>query len=504
MPRSEYNVLVLMSDQHSKRQLGCYGDGLVRTPTLDRLASEGMLLENAYCPAPICIPSRMSFMTSRRPTANRVWTNQHILSSGIPTWAHAMSNAGYETALVGRMHFWGPDQRHGFERRPVGEYWAGHRGAPSTGMEREEGPPLFTAIPGAAAGQTRVSVEMAGVGVTSYHALDEIVTEGLLEYIDEKAADGAGDRPFAAVAGFLMPHCPYFAPQELFDYYYDRVDVPQPTQDELDRQPQSIKDMKRRRGYDRPLTEHQIRVARAAYYGMCEWFDRRIGMVLDRLDETGLAENTLVVYTTDHGEAAGTHGMWSKSTFYEESVGVPMIARLPGVVPAGARSPAICNLMDLGPTFTEMAGADPLPGVDGRSLWTELQGRRDESRPDETYSEIHGDYGRLSEEMDPPSRMVRKGPWKLIKYRGETPPVLYNLDDDPAELNDLGSDPQHTGVREMLLKRLYDGWDPDDVYEQSMAMQLDADVIGKWGETVKPEHEDTVPIPPDAEQIELR
>ena len=112
------NILVIMSDQHSKFHIGCYGDEVVRTPHMDRLAAEGIRFNNAYCAAPLCVPSRMAFMTSRTPTANRVWTNSHILSSAIPTWAHGMGAAGYETALIGRMHFIGSDQRHGFERRP--------------------------------------------------------------------------------------------------------------------------------------------------------------------------------------------------------------------------------------------------------------------------------------------------------------------------------------------------------------------------------------------------
>ena len=121
MAEKRPNILVLMSDQHSKRQLGCYGDPLVRTPNLDRLASEGMQFSNAYCPSPVCVPSRMSFMTGRTPTSNRVWTNQAVLNSGIPTWAHTLTNAGYETALVGRMHFVGlrrqeecQSQRHAY------------------------------------------------------------------------------------------------------------------------------------------------------------------------------------------------------------------------------------------------------------------------------------------------------------------------------------------------------------------------------------------------------
>ena len=131
---SRPNILVLMSDQHSKRQLGSYGDSLVRTPSLDRLASEGMLFENAYCPSPVCVPSRMSFMTGRTPTGNRVWTNQNVLHSGIPTWAHALGIAGYETALIGQdaLRGAGPAARIR-EGVPSASTWPSHPGAPMQG-----------------------------------------------------------------------------------------------------------------------------------------------------------------------------------------------------------------------------------------------------------------------------------------------------------------------------------------------------------------------------------
>ena len=134
------NVLLLISDQHSKHHLGCYGDALVRTPHLDRLASEGMRFDAAYTASPVCVPARMSFMSCRRPSANRVWTNHHLLHSGTPTWAHSLGAAGVDTALIGRMHFNGPDQRHGFSERPLGEYGAIHPGAPRKGK-------LFHSIP---------------------------------------------------------------------------------------------------------------------------------------------------------------------------------------------------------------------------------------------------------------------------------------------------------------------------------------------------------------------
>ena len=127
---SRPNILVIMTDQHSKYFLGCYGNRIVRTPSLDRLAAEGMRFTDTYCSAPLCVPSRMSFMTSRDPSVNRVWNNRCILGT-VPTWAHTLSIAGYETSLIGRMDFKGPDQRHGFENRPIGEPGAGHLGVPN-------------------------------------------------------------------------------------------------------------------------------------------------------------------------------------------------------------------------------------------------------------------------------------------------------------------------------------------------------------------------------------
>jgi len=487
---TRYNVLILISDQHSKFHLGCYGDPLVRTPNLDRLAATGRRFDSAYCPAPLCVPSRMSFMTSRRPSANRVWTNGHILSSAIPTWAHAMGAAGYETALIGRMHFVGPEQRHGFERRPVGEYSAVHPGADRLGA------PQFRQLPASTSGQARVSVEMAGTGRTTYQAFDETIAAATCKYLEEQAGQGDG-RPFAAVAGFVLPHCPFVAPEELFDYYYGRVEVPQMSAEERRREPPAVTAYKRSRGILDPLPPERIRVARAAYYGMCEYFDQQIGHVLHTLEETGLARDTLVVYTSDHGEMAGEHGMWWKSSYYEGSAGVPLVARLPGVVPEGSSSGVICNLMDVGPTLVEMSGSEPMRAVDGHSLWTELQGKPDASRPDRTFVEHGPTRG------DAPSRMVRQGRWKLYKYHDETPPVLVDLETDPEELCDLGAGPDMAEVREELLRSLYDGWDPTGVRRESAALDRDMDVLKAWGQAVEPVQPDALPVP-DAEDVRLR
>ena len=278
------------TDQHSKAHLGCMGDGLVRTPHLDKLARDGVLCTNAYTPAPVCVPARMSFMTTRTPSGNECWLNRHILDSAIPTWAHALAPAGYETALIGRMHFVGTDHRHGFESRPIGEPSASPPGVSRVAAQ-------FKDIPGATSGQSRESIEIAGYGTTTYTAYDEAVAAKACEWLRERAA-GDDDRPFAAVTGFVLPHCPFFAPKELFDYYFERVSVPAEECPPDEPQSAAVRRWRANRGMSVPLTPHQIRVARAAYLGLCEHLDAQIGTIMDTLEATGLAESTLVIYTS--------------------------------------------------------------------------------------------------------------------------------------------------------------------------------------------------------------
>lgn len=477
------NILVIMTDQHSKHVLGCYGDNCVRTPNLDRLAAEGMRFTDTYCPAPLCVPSRMSFMTCQTPSANRVWNNNQILHSGIPTWANLLSIAGYETALLGRMHFCGPDQRHGFELRPVAEGSARAIGAPPLGG------PLWTRFPGSTSGQCREGVELAGRGNTHYQWGDEERTRVAIQWLKDRASK-ASNRPFAAVLGYTLPHCPFVAPKDLFDYYYSRVDIPSVECS----QPPTIRRFREiREILDPPLSEERIRVARAAYYGLCEHIDSLIGEVLSTLDSTGLSRDTLVIYTSDHGEMAGEHGCWWKSNYYEGSVGVPMIARWPDVISSGCESDAVCNLMDIGPTLAEIAGTSfPYP-VAGRSLYKILTAGADQQWLGETVSEMVDTRGGVVL----PSRMIRSGPWKLWAYADDMqlPPALFNLNEDPGETNDLGLSTGHAKVRDDLLQRLYQDWDPQDAVRQTRRQSEYWSVLTQWGRIVNPDDPDAMIYP---------
>ncbi len=471
------NILVIMSDQHSKHVLGCYGDPVVRTPHLNRLAAEGIRFANTYCASPVCCPSRMSFMTGRTPSHNRGWSNQQILNPAIPTWAHVLGIAGYETSLLGRMHFEGQDQYHGFENRPIGEMFAVHPG----GFKGEKYP----------SGQSRQVMELSGRGTTTYQWMDEKVTDATCDYLKNRSGKSQ-NRPFAAVVGFVLPHCPFIAPKDLFDYYHDRVDIPKVEAD----QPAMIRWYRKSRGIDTPLDDRRVRIARAAYYALCEFTDALIGRILACLDETGLAENTLVVYCSDHGEMAGEHGCWTKNTYYEGSVGVPLIARLPDAIEPGVTCGAVCNLLDLGPTFADLAGAETLPDWDGRSLWPTLCGNHPADWSDETCSEVVDG----STHPNIPSRMIRSGKWKLWadqEVPGQAPNVaLFDLENDPQELQDLGQDPRHAKIRQQLLEKVQKSWDPDAIRRAADRKRQDYTLVREWVQAVKPDLPETLPPPP--------
>lgn len=468
------NILVLMSDQHSRVGLGCYEQTIVRTPHLDALARDGMIFQNAYCPAPLCVPSRMSFLTSQTPTNNEVWGNSNILSSAIPTWAHVLGAKGYDTNLIGRMHFVGPDQRHGFEHRPLGEFSARAPGTVSQGA---------TKYP---TGQSRGGLEEVGTGRTTYQWFDEQVMKSTIDFLKEYK--GKKDKkPFAVVSGFVLPHCPFIAPKELFDYYYENLDNPK-VEGKL---PETIKRFRRHRKIDEPVVPvDKVRAARAAYFALCELFDSYVGKIMQTLDDCGLRENTLVVYCSDHGEMAGEHGCWWKSNYYENSVGIPLIARWPEVIAPESRSNSIVNLMDLGPTFAEIAETQFPNEVDGNSLLDIFKGSKDSAVHQETYSEFV--ESKTPERNFLPSRMIRSGDWKLWVYADDEklPPALFNLKDDPDELHDLIDDPKYNSIKEQLLNKVKKNWDAEQVLKKAYRLREYNRAISTWGKTVAPRYED--------------
>jgi choline-sulfatase len=447
-----------MSDQHNPHVLGCAGDLVVRTPHLDRLAGRGVRFTNTTCGSPLCVPSRMTFLTSRHCSDIDVWSNSCTLDSEIPTFAHSLNAAGYRTVLCGRMNFSGPDQRHGFQARLIGDV---------TQVRQFPGPDrnVMHPIPRGTVGQNKAAVEVAGPGRTAFQAYDDAVIDACCRFLAE--GDSASEsQPFAVVVGAILPHCPFICPPDLYRYYHDRIDVPRLPSGYLDRLHPAALAYRQRRQFD-DLTDEQVRAARAAYYGLVEYTDRLVGRVLETLANTRYGENTLIVYTSDHGDMAGEHRIWTKSNFYEGSVGVPMIWSWPGHFAQGRVIDRVTSLLDVGPTLLDLLDASPLPGAAGRSLAGFLSGPGlIPDWPDEAFSEYCGLLG------DRPGRMLRSGPYKLNHYHGYAQPQLFNLGQDPDELHDLRDDPAHAEVLRQFHRRVLDGWDGDRI-ERAMA-DLDA------------------------------
>lgn len=489
MERQRPNLLYIHTDQHNPYVTGCYGDPLVQTPNLDRLAANGVVFENTYCNSPICVPSRMSMLTGRHPYQNEVWTNSHSLASGIPTLAHAMGAAGYRPVLIGRMHAVGPDQLHGYAERLVGDHSGNHIGG--RGPDR--------GVLDGTAGPERVSVVKSGPGQSAYQVHDEYVTAATVDYLNrlgvKKRADGKLD-PFSLTVGFMLPHPPYVARQEDYAVYADRMIMPQkPAPFDAVKHP-FLRAWREHTGIVE-VTEAEIRRSRAAYWGLVHRVDRMIGQILQALETNGLADDTLIVYTSDHGDMQGEHGLWWKHVFYEESVKVPLIVAWPGVIPGGQRCERVVSALDVNATILDALGAPPLPNSPGRSfLGLISKARVATAWEDIAFSEYCADeYVPFKIDNGKTyQRMIRQDEWKLIYYHG-LEPQLFHLAADPGELVDRAQDPACQAVRQALLARLLEDWNPEVIAVKMAGKRADNAVLRAWARQTNP---------PDQYRWELR
>lgn len=430
-----------MSDEHDPAVSGCYGHPLVQTPHLDRLAAQGVLFENAYCNNPICVPSRMSFITGKFASDVNIFDNSSPLASEIPTFAHYFQASGYDTTLCGRMHMIGPDRLHGFGQRLLDDKneWVDLRKVPVRTPQARRG--------------SNSHVTECGPGPPRWLDYDRTVTDLGERFLREKARQPAG-RPWCLVTSFMYPHFPLFAPQEYLDLYpVDDIQLPETGAEPLDDQHPAIQQLRYFFRNDQPYPEELTRAALASYYALITLTDEHIGRLLSIVDGTSLLENTVVIYISDHGEMAGQHGIWQKQCFYESSVRVPLIARGPHF----AQDTRVANnvsLVDIAPTLLDLADT-PLPAdLRGRSLLPSLQG---DPLPDEVViSEYHA-QGMLSA-----GYMAKKGNCKYNHYV-DLPPQLFDLAADPNELTNLAGHPGWATVQSDLHHDLLARLNPEEV-----------------------------------------
>ena len=439
---SRPNVLVIMSDEHAPQFSGFGGHPLVKTPNLDRLAAGGVLFQNTYCNSPLCVPSRMSFMTGRYVHHNPGgWDNSSALSSNAITWAHRLRTAGYDAVLAGKQHFIGPNQLHGFRAQLARDLHAEHHH------------PTFDWADGTrVAPQPWPGLAQAGPGTTTEIEVDDQAEAAALAYITDPARK---QQPWALNVSFIAPHFPLVVPQQYWDQYpLDQIDLPVIPPGHLDSQHPVYKRMRAMFGMVE-FPDELTRRGRAGYYGLITYLDDKVGRLLDALEQTGQLQNTLIVYTADHGEMAGEHGMWRKSNFYEHSARVPGIISWPGHLEEGKHVKQAISNVDIIATIVDATGAPQTGSLDGESLLPLARGDQgaEAAWKDEAFCEY------LAHGVARPMAMLRRGRYKL-NYSLDDPVELYDLEADPAELHDLSADSEHAPIREQLRAALLVHWNP--------------------------------------------
>jgi choline-sulfatase len=444
------NLLFIMSDEHSKRVLGCYGHSMIKTPNLDRLAARGTRFTNAYTNCPICVPARASFATGRYVHQHRCWDNAIAYDGRVPAWGHRLMAQGHRVTSIGKLHYAESDgKRNGFDEEILPMHIVNGVGD-LLGLIRDELPRR--------AGSAKLGPE-AGPGESEYTHYDRSIADETVKWLKTQAPKYR-DKPWALYAGFVAPHFPLIAPPQFYSMYPEDK-VPWPDMYDADARPRHpfIDAMRKCLCFDEPFDAPMVRRAIAAYMGLVTFLDDNIGTILRALEETGLAETTRIVYSTDHGDNLGTRGLWGKSTMYEESAGIPLIVA-GAEVPAGNVCDTPVSLVDGFQTFIHALGAksDPQDAqLPGHSLLDIAQGYV----PKRTVlSEYHA-AGAVTG-----SYMIRHGKYKYIHYVG-LPPMLFDLDADPHERTDLGRNGEYAHVVRECEARLREIVDPEAADKQA-------------------------------------
>ena len=455
------NILVIMFDQLAPQFLSCYGHSLVKSPHIDALADKGVLFENGYTNFPLCVPSRASFMSGRYANAVEVWDNATDFSCATPTIAHYMRSQGYASTLCGKMHFIGPDQMHGFEQRLVTDVYPSNFAWTPDWTEGPKNRP------------TGINMRAVVESGTCIRSLQIDYDDEVEFFAHQKLYDlvrFSENNPFFLMISFTHPHSPFITRKEYWDRYnHDDIDMPKVPRigdNELD-------EMSRWLYYahggdlDEVRDEH-IRNARHAYYGMISYCDDKVGRIMGTLEEVGLSDDTVVIFTADHGEMLGERGGWYKQYFYEYSSRVPFIVSYPQrFKPARVRE--CVSLADILPTAIDIAadGEDwaPVAPLDGNSLVPLLDG--DSSKWDDTVISEYTGEGACA-----PCRMIRRGQHKLIYTHGH-PDLLYDLEADPDELTNVAQDPAHSDLLKELKSALLADWNPEEINARVLQSQAD-------------------------------
>jgi choline-sulfatase len=450
------NILWIMSDEHNSRIAGCYGNTLIQTPNIDSLAERGVRFANHYCNSPLCVPSRASLTAGKYCSRVNVWNNEcELPAADIPTLPRALNAAGYESYLCGKQHY-DFTRRYGFKE--IGGNFnnnfksgTGFR-IPADDLSQSGLSPRFKEFH---AGDNGYSVRH-----------DRAVTTGAVDFLQKRAA---ADKPFFLYAGYLAPHFPLTVPQANWDRYKGKLDLPDIPEGYLDHLPLNYKHLRASFGLVGTPDDVTVR-GRELYYGLTDWVDGQIGQLLAALRQNpAIAENTVIVYSSDHGENMGEHGLWWKNSMHEDSSHVPLIVSWPQRWKAGQVRSGVSSHVDLVKAVVEIGGGRPEEDWNGHSLLPLLDNPR-HAWKDYAVSEYY------AHNVASGYVMARSGPWKytyhtIIDQHHPAQRELYNVDEDPKEFTNLADRPEHAPriahMHQEMVKEV--GGDPDETEQRARA-----------------------------------
>lgn len=459
------NILFITADQLRYDSLGFTGHPLVKTPNIDRLAAGGAFFDKTFVQCAVCAPSRACMYTGRYVHNNRVRFNEVPFGEGERTIADYYSEQGYRAALVGRTHFTPITETYGFE------YYAYYDGLPAKdsyssypdylrrcGYSEEDiryryWPKELEPLPGQEAYPENLIEAFYPSRIAEEHSDTAFLTDEAIRFMEE-----TGDRPWMLHLSYWKPHLPFIVSAPYHDMY-DPADVPMPSlvPGELDRKPPLQKLFREERRGNFLEDEKLLRQVRAVYYGMITQLDDHLGRLFAEMRRLGVSDNTLIVFTSDHGEYLGDHYMVEKELFYEQAIRVPLIVHMPGVVPPG-RFDGFVESIDILPTCLEASGISLPPALDGRSLFPLMRGTANDWRS-EVYAEWDFQYYRSRRQLglrpdQCKANMVRDARWKYVHY-SDQPDELYDLERDCEEHVNLADHPDCAEVvRDMKDKLL--------------------------------------------------
>ena len=440
MPTQKPNILILMVDQLAGTLFDDGPAAFLHAPNLRRLAAHSLRFANAYTASPLCAPARAAFMSGQLPRRTRVYDNAAEFASDIPTYAHHLRRAGYQTALSGKMHFVGPDQLHGFEQRLTTDIYPADFGW--TPDYRKPGERIDWWY------HNLGSVTGAGVAeITNQLEYDDDVCHRAVQKIYDLSR-GADPRPWSLTVSFTHPHDPFVARRQYWDLYTDAPELAPPAAIAFaDQDPHSQRLLEACDFRSLTITPDHIRRARQGYFANISYVDAKIGEIFAALEAS--RQEAVVVFLSDHGEMLGDRGLWFKMNFFEAAARVPLMIAAPGLTPG--RIETAVSTIDLLPTLCDLAGLpidDILPWTDGTSLLPLAQGA--------DRGPVALEYA--AEGSITPMIALRHGAWKFIHCAAD-PDQLYDLAADPQERQNLAADPRAAEVLAYFQTETAARWD---------------------------------------------